>query len=172
MKLKTPFFLAAGALALGVPVWAQSARICFEAEKPGAIQSPLKNVTGQNAKKVSGGGFLDIPWDENKTKGIGSATYKINAPKAGVYYVWARTFWANGCGNSIEVVVNGGSPLILGEDGTYDAWHWVGGRARVALKAGANTLVLKNRETGVRVDQFFLTQDANYTPTNLRKVTQ
>ena len=51
------------------------------------------------------------------------------------------------------------SPKILGEDGTYDAWHWVGGKARVKLNAGVNTLVLSNRETGVKVDQFFLCED-------------
>ncbi len=96
-----------------------------------------------------------------------NSTSKRRAP----YYIWARTFWANGCGNSVEVSVNGSDGKILGEDGTYDAWHWVGGRARVTLKAGQNTLVLKNRETGVMVDQFFFCQDGDYTPTAIRKIT-
>ncbi|RYX81501.1 hypothetical protein EON83_23790 [bacterium] len=165
-------FLWAGAvLAIsGGAALAENSKVCFEAEKPGSIQSPLKKVTGKGAD-ISGGGYLEIPWDENKTKGIGKATYTFNAPKAGSYYVWARTFWANGCGNSIQVSVNGSDGKILGEDGTYDAWHWVGGKARVTLKAGKNTLVLSNRETGVRVDQFFLCTDADYTPTNIRKIT-
>ena len=71
----------------------------------------------------------------------------------------------------MTVTVNGGDDKILGEDGTYDTWHWVGGRARVALKAGKNTFVLKNRETGVMVDQFFFSQDGDYVPQGPRKIT-
>lgn len=165
------FFILGAALALLAPAsFAANAKVCFEAEKTATIESPLKKVSGQGAV-VSGGGYLEIPWDQNKTKGIGSATYKFNVKTAGTYYVWARTFWANGCGNSVEVEVNNGDGKILGEDGTYDTWHWVGGRARVTLKAGVNTLKLKNRETGVRVDQFFFCQDGDYSPTGIRKIT-
>ncbi|PQV63000.1 hypothetical protein B1R32_11742 [Abditibacterium utsteinense] len=169
--MKSSLFLC-GALALLAPAsFAANAKVCFEAEKPAAIVSPLQKVMGKGAV-VSSGGYLEIPWDQNKTKGIGSATYKFNVKTAGTYYIWARTFWANGCGNSVEASVNGSDGKILGEDGTYDAWHWVGGRARVALKAGTNTLTLKNRETGVRVDQFFLCQDGDYAPTGIRKITK
>jgi hypothetical protein len=150
--------------------YAANAKICFEAESATAISSPLRKVQAGPNKKYSGKGFIDIPWDQNKTKGIGQATYKINVKTPGSYNLWARTYWANGCGNSIEVVVNGSS-RVLGEDGTYDSWHWVNTRTRVALKAGINTFVLKNHETGVRIDQFYLTQDSEYVPTGIRKIT-
>ncbi|HEX8464022.1 MAG TPA: hypothetical protein VF627_05325 [Abditibacterium sp.] len=171
--MKTPqFFVLGAAVALLAPVaLAANAKVCFEAEKVATIESPLKKVTGKGAD-VSGGGYLEIPWDENKTKGLGSATYKFNVKTAGTYYLWARAFWQNGCGNSVEVSVNGSDSKILGEDGTYNSWHWVGGRARVALKAGVNTLTLKNRETGVQVDQFFMCQDGKYTPVNTRPITK
>ena len=167
MKLTTLFITGAALLAVAPAAFAANAKVCFEAEKYAAIESPLRKV---GVAGTSGGGVLEIPWDKNKSKGIGSATYKFNVKTAGVYYVWARTFWANGCGNSVEVSVNGSSPKILGEDGTYDAWHWVGGKARVKLNAGVNTLVLSNRETGVKVDQFFFCEDKDYTPTGIRKV--
>lgn len=167
---KNPFFLFS-ALSLLAPVaFAANAKVCFEAEKPVSIVSPLKKVGGKGSD-VSGGGCLEIPWDKNLTKGVGSAIYKFNVKTAGTYYIWARTFWMNGCGNSVKVNVNGSGDKILGEDGTYNDWHWVGGKTRVALKAGQNTLVLKNRETGVQVDQFFLCQDGDYSPTNIRKIT-
>lgn len=151
---------------------AANAKVCFEAEGAKTIQSPLKKVSGQSKTAMSGGGFLEIPWDGNKTAGNGEATYTFNVKTAGVYYVWARALWQNGCGNSIKVAVNGGGDKVLGEDGTYGEWHWVGGRARVQLKAGKNTLVLRNKETGVQVDQFFLCQDADYTPVNTRPITK
>ena len=168
MKISS-LFLAGAALISVVPAaFAANAKVCFEAEKYVSIVSPLKKV-GQSG--TSGGGVIEIPWDQNKTKGQGSATYRFNVKTAGVYYVWARTYWANGCGNSVAVAVNGSGDNTLGEDGTYDAWHWVGGRARVRLKAGVNTMVLKNRETGVKVDQFFFCQDKDYTPTGIRPIT-
>ena len=150
---------------------AAGARICWEAEAAGTTQKPLRKVIGSGNKPYSGKGYLEIPWDQNKTKGKGQAVYSFNVKTPGVYTVWARTYWANGCGNSIGVVVNGGTPITLGEDGTYDKWHWVGGGARVRLNAGANKFILKNKETGISVDQFFLTQDADYTPTGIRKTT-
>lgn len=159
-----------GLLAPGA-AWAANAKVCFEAEQVTSIKTPLKVVKPGSSKAYSGAGYLDIPWDKNKSKGVGQAGYRVNVKSSGMYYLWARTFWANGCGNSIAVSVNGGAPITLGEDGTYDKWHWVGGNARVNLKAGANTFVIHNRETGVRVDQVFLTQDRDYTPTGIRKPT-
>lgn len=172
--MKNTFLCASAVLAIsGGAALADNAKVCFEAEKPISIESPLKKVTGKGAAP-SGGGYLEIPWDENKTKGIGKAVYSINAPKAGTYYLWARTFWANGCGNSIKAGVgtDKSAAKVLGEDGTYDAWHWVGGRARVSLKAGKNTFVMYNNETGVQVDQFFLCTDPDYTPVGKRTITK
>lgn len=161
----------ASVAAVPTAAFAANAKICFEAESAGTISSPLRKVLPGANKKYSGKGYIEIPWDQNKSKGIGQATYRINVKTPGTYYMWARTFWANGCGNSIEVSVNGSS-RTLGEDGTYDNWHWVDTKVRVNLKAGVNTFVLKNRETGIRVDQFFLCQDGDYVPTGIRKATQ
>jgi hypothetical protein len=171
-KISSLLALGAANLMVISGALAQNTKVCFEAEGAGKIVSPLQKKSGAAAKLVSGGGYIEIPWDNNKTKGIGSATIRFNVKKAGVYNLWSRVFWANGCGNSIEAVVNGGSPKILGEDGTYDRWHWVGGSAKVALKAGTNVLVLKNRETGVKVDQFFLCTDSDYVPVGPRKITK
>lgn len=169
MKINTLLLTGAALLSVVPAAFAANAKVCFEAEKYVSIESPLVKKVG--VKGTSGGGAIEIPWDKNATKGIGSATYKFNAKTAGIYYISARTFWANGCGNSVEVSVNGKPSIPLGEDGTYDAWHWVGGKAKVQLKAGVNTLVLHNRETGVKVDQFFMCQDPYYTPTGIRPIT-
>jgi hypothetical protein len=171
----TQLFAGAGLLAAvftaGSSAMAANAKVCFEAENASTVQSPIKKVLPGSSSKYSGRGYLDIPWDQNKTKGVGQAVVTVKVKTAGTYYLWARTFWANGCGNSIGVGVNGGSSITLGEDGTYDKWHWVGGNTRVSLKAGTNTFVIKNRETGVRVDQIFLCQDGDYTPVGKRPIT-
>lgn len=172
MRIKQQGRLGLMAMATGIAAsgaWASGAKVCFEAENAASVEKPLRKVMGSANKPYSGKGYLEIPWDQNKTKGKGQAAYSVNVKTAGVYTLWARTFWANGCGNSVAVSVNGGSPKILGEDGTYNKWHWVGGTARVSLKAGMNKIILKNRETGVSVDQFFFTQDAEYIPQGTRK---
>ncbi|MBV9469202.1 MAG: hypothetical protein JO316_17425 [Abitibacteriaceae bacterium] len=184
MKVKTQWLATiavatTGLMAVGASA-AGTAKICWEGEKPVTMQAPLvkvppvPKVDKNDALRpgYSGKGYIEIPWDKNKSKGVGQASYRVNVKTPGVYYLWARTFWANGCGNSIAVAVNGGEPKILGEDGTYNKWHWVGGAVRVALKPGVNTVVLKNRETGICVDQFFLCQDPEYTPVGKRTPTQ
>ena len=130
--MKSSILLASLALATFAPATlAANAKVCFEAEGAKTIQSPIKKFGGQTKSKVSGGGYLEIPWDINLTKGLGQATYTFNVKSAGTYTVGARALWQNGCGNSVTVSVNGGPDKILGEDGLYEEWHWVGGRARV-----------------------------------------
>lgn len=167
MKNKTALVLAG----LAMTSVAQAAtKICLEAESAGTVVPALKKVLAGTSKEYSGKGYIHIPWDKNETKGVGQATLKLNAPKAGNYYVFARTFWENGCGNSVLLVING-QERMLGEDGTYNKWHWVSNPTKIPLKAGANTIVLKNRETGVKIDQIFLTDDSEYEPVGTRKVT-
>ena len=167
MKNKIALILAG----LAVSSVAQAAtKICIEAESAATVESVLKKVMPGASKDYSGTGYIHIPWDKNETKGKGQASFKLNAPKAGNYYVFARTFWENGCGNSILLIING-QERMLGEDGTYNKWHWVNNPLKIPLKAGANTIILKNRETGVKIDQIFLTDDSQYEPTNMRKTT-
>lgn len=167
--MKNKITLALAALALSSAAQAAT-KICLEAESAGTVQAALKKVTPGSNTAYSGKGYIHIPWDKNETKGQGQATLKLNVAKAGNYYLHARTFWENGCGNSILLSVNG-QERMLGEDGTYNAWHWVDNTVKVPLKAGMNTIVLKNRETGVKIDQIFLTDDSEYAPVGKRKVT-
>lgn len=167
--MKNKIALALSALAISTAAHAAT-KICFEAESANSVEPVLRKVTPGASKDYSGKGYIHIPWDKNETKGQGQASFKLNAPKAGNYYVFARTFWENGCGNSISLVING-QERMLGEDGTYNKWHWVSNPLKIPLKAGANTVVLKNRETGVKIDQIFMTDDSQYEPQGIRKIT-
>lgn len=167
--MKNKIALVLAGLAVSTAAHAAT-KLCIEAESAGSVELALKKVVPGTSKDYSGKGYIHIPWDKNETKGQGQASYKLNAPKAGNYYVFARTFWENGCGNSVLLVING-QERMLGEDGTYNKWHWVANPTKIPLKAGVNTIVLKNRETGVKIDQIFLTDDSQYEPTNTRKIT-
>jgi hypothetical protein len=163
------FQIAVAMLCVLAPIaQAKTIKICFEAESAVTVKpSLLKVVPGIN-RLYSGKGYIDIPMAAPAR--IGSATYKINVAVAGNYYLFARTFYIPGGGNSVFVLVNG-QKRMLGEDGTYGAWHWTSSRTPVRLKKGMNTIVLTNRETGVRIDQFFLTNNSRYDPVGLRRIT-
>jgi hypothetical protein len=78
----------------------------------------------------------------------------------------------NDFSNRLYVAVNGGSSHVIGETGNYGFWHWDGGRRSVQCHAGTNTLVLKNMDMGVKVDQILLSSDSNFVPTGIRQPTQ
>ena len=170
MKKSHLGLLVAGMALISTVAHAENTKLCLEAETATDIQPVLKKVTPGTSKDYSGKGYIHIPWDKNETKGKGQATLKVNVAKPGMYYVFARTFWENGCGNSIGLSINE-QERMLGEDGSYGKWHWVGSKTRVDLKAGLNTILIKNRETGIKVDQIFFCTDSEYEPTKLRPIT-
>lgn len=144
--------------------------VTWEAEDANKIEEPFKKRNGRKSdkrpkpQKNSGSGYVEIPDKANgsKKEGDGSdlpgvAQYKVNVPAAGSYTVWARVLWPNGCGNSFWVLKQGRPKDILGEDGTYDAWHWVSAKSKVTLAKGVNTIELRNREDGVLVDEIQVT---------------
>jgi len=120
--------------------------------------------------KVSGGKVLAI----DKVKpgehvAPDKVFYKVNIPRDGVYFLWARTLWSTGCGNSVLTNISGYSnDWVLGGDATYDCLHWIclcdGGdnnsRPRpLQLKKGPVTITLKSVKGGIMVDEFLLTTD-------------
>lgn len=168
MKILFVAFAAFAALCMVSSAHAQTIKICFEAESATSVTPSLaKMLPGKNGA-YSGHGFIDIPIAAPAK--VGLATYKINVVVPGKYYLFARTVWAPGKGNSILVSVNN-QERMLGEDGTYARWHWTSNSTPVRLKKGINTFVLTNRETGVRIDQFFLTNDSAYEPAKIRAAT-
>lgn len=174
--LTTGTLLAAGALGLWLAGDARTAKaasgdtVTWEAEEAGKVEAPFAKKSGKRSdkspkpKKNSGGGWVEIANKANGTKkeGEGSqlpgvAQYKVNVPAAGNYTLWARVLWPDGCGNSFWVLREGRPKQVLGEDGTYDSWHWVAARQKVALTKGVNVIELRNREDGVLCDQLHLT---------------
>lgn len=163
------FQIALAILCVLAPIaQARTIKICFEAESAVTVKPSLLKVMPGANPLYSGKGYIDIPMAAPAR--IGSATYKINVAVAGNYHLFARTFYIPGGGNSVFVLVNG-EKRMLGEDGTYGAWHWTSNKTPVRLKKGMNTITLTNRETGVRIDQFFLTNDSQYEPVRQPRIT-
>lgn len=123
--------------------------------------------------------------------GLFKTRFEINEP--GEYTLWARAWWHCGCGNSFYFLIdpkqdpvdsNGNGEYdddiparTMGEDGTYEVWHWVQyGKGkqmdRFKLDAGEHVLAAYNREDGIRVDQFLLLKydpEVDYAPSGIEE---
>ena len=155
-------------LAATIAAWAaRRTKIVVEAEH---FYSIKKSMTLGTDQKASGGKYVYIPLkrphgeNESGPYDTGNAVYKVKIPTAGIYRLWARTKWYDSCGNSFFVIVDDKHKSWIGEDGTYQRWHWVRGKT-YQLSAGVHTFRFQNREDGAKLDQFLLTSDLRYVPT-------
>ncbi len=139
----------------------QAVTLVFEGEHYTWIKPSMRKGTDDGASQK---GYVEIPLQrphgeqEGEPFDDGSVTFKINIPQNGKYWLWARTWWYDSCGNSFFVMVDDMSPEIP----TYITstkkrkWGWVRGR-QYTLAAGYHVIRFQNREDGAKLDQFLLT---------------
>jgi len=153
----------------------------IEASSAAAVTAPMRLVDTsdkENAPKkiIAGaaeGKYLEIPQGVGKPPEVkGDATLSFAVAKKGTYYLWARVWWLDGCGNSFGVSIDDGKEFTLGQDATYKKWHWVKVKARLSqlnLEAGEHTIKISNREDGIAVDQILFTTNKRYVPVGIEE---
>lgn len=142
--------------------------ILIEAES-GAVKPPVVVKEEANASE---GRCVIAPEgpDHTEISVGGDVTYKVHVAEAGDYYLWLRANWSGGCGNSMDISMDG-KALGYVEDAVYETWHWVPlQRPLRKLTAGDHLFTLGNREDGAAADQILLTQDADYRPTGIESL--
>lgn len=166
-------------LLLGVS--AIAGNVVVEAEAARETEAPVCTVTnapagGDIEHSVSGGAFLSIPEDAGNPPKLnkGFASYQVEVPATGEYRLWARVKWEGECSNSFNVEIDGRPAFILGEDMTFGKWHWVKYPVSklaklIKLEKGTHTVVFRNREDGVALDQFLLAPDKRFVPVGIQK---
>ena len=102
---------------------------------------------------------------------IGEARLDFEIAKPGAYFISARVFFRDKCGNSVYVGLDGGPQIYLAcDDAETDRmgkWHW----ERVGpfrLTAGAHTIAHKVLEDGVLIDQWCI-HEGHRTPKGILK---
>lgn len=140
--------------------------VLFEAEKHTQITAPVQISADESASALT---CIEIQQGAGVTKG--SVQYTFQIQKKAVYYIWMRVWWLDSCGNSITVEIDSNKgklkPFTLGQDGTYKKWHWVKAKVRLALSEGEHTLLLTNREDGIKIDQILLSSDRRVVPVGI-----
>ncbi|MEN6644019.1 MAG: SUMF1/EgtB/PvdO family nonheme iron enzyme [Armatimonadia bacterium] len=118
---------------------------------------------------ASGGAYVGIPLAEPHaareaaTQDTGNCAYTVVISTAGEYRLWARVWWTDSFGNSFYLRPPDKKIIVLGQDSTFQSWHWVRGPS-LHLDAGPVTIVVQNREGGTRLDEFLLTTKTDYVP--------
>jgi len=137
------------------------------------LTPPFERASDSQAAKQS---VLRIPDEKGKPPEgeepdmkYGGAVYDLDIQDAATCKVWLRVWWEGACGNTIYVKMDDGKAVTVGNDGTYDAWHWLEAPITYPLTQGPHKLVLLNREDGIRVDQILLTDDMEYFPQGIEE---
>ncbi|MBI3831961.1 MAG: hypothetical protein HY291_20735 [Planctomycetes bacterium] len=134
----------------------------MEAESAGNIAAPMRVREHPTA---SGGKCLGVDLGAGKPPDVpeGSAVFPLKIEHPGRYRLWVRAWWIDGCSNSVAASFDGGPEELVGNDGTYAAWHWVRGPL-AELSAGSHALKLLHREDGIELDQLLLCNDDSFEP--------
>ncbi|MBK8972758.1 MAG: hypothetical protein IPM37_16015 [Hahellaceae bacterium] len=103
-----------------------------------------------------------------------AATYKVNFPAAGTWYVWVRGNGPDGTSDSLHVGIDGTPDMAMSAlTGFYPREAWAWGNKENATKvavyvtvptAGEHVFNIWMRESGLGVDKFILTQNSAYKP--------
>lgn len=163
-------------LVLGAASWAlaSTVKVVFEAE---GYTSITPSMTKTASSLASGGAYVQVPLkrphgeEEGAPTDQGRAVYKVRIPANGKYRFWGYCHWHDGCGNSFFLKIDDKPAVVLGQDGTYQRWHWVKGPS-LQLTAGVHTVVLQYREDGAKMDQALFTTDQRYVPVRAERKTQ
>ena len=79
--------------------------------------------------------------------------------------IWLNVVWDGSCGNTIDIRVDDEKKSVtVGNDGTYNAWHWMKSPKSYKLRAGKHKLYILNREDDIKFAQAFITNDKNLVP--------
>lgn len=133
----------------------------FEAER-GDLVSPVSMSTGSGA---FGSTYIDTPAGTSTgtaTSPSGTATFGVNIPTAGTWYLWVRLYGAAASSDSWFESIDGAArqPVTASALG---AWVWVAGRS-YTLTAGLHSVELGGREAQARADRVLLTNDPSFSP--------
>ena len=167
MKLTTLFITGAALLAVAPAAFAANAKVCFEAGKILGHRKPAPQSRSRLARRAAAC-WKSLGQEQEQRHRVGDLQIQRQNRRrllcVGAHVLGQRLRQLGRGLGQRQFAQNSGRRrhlrrLALGRR-----------QARVKLNAGVNTLVLSNRETGVKVDQFFFCEDKDYTPTGIRKV--
>jgi hypothetical protein len=134
-----------------------------EAEEAESITKPCVISNDTDASNHAGIAIYEGSGTGWRGEAGGNAIYTFDLPVKGIYNLWARTRWSDGCGNAFFASINKQKRLLLGNDSVFHEWHWIK-LSNLKMNRGINHLEIANREDGVELDKLLLTNDSSFQP--------
>jgi len=142
----------------GIPMW-------IEAET-GILTFPMTQASDSNA---SNGAYIHVPTGSNSRSPVPEATYSIEIPQTGTYYLWGRIHGPTDSNDAIYIGINSSwdrmFPVAL------NTYEWVRvetvhntGNFGHSLTQGTHTIQVGHGEISARLDALYLTNDPNEIP--------
>ena len=144
--------------------------IVFNADKATDITMPMRKADDDSGTYEKG--LLVIPDQtgvppagKNPALEYGGAVFHFVVSRETTAYVWCSVMWDGSCGNTLDVRLdNEEMTYTVGNDGTYNAWHWQKSPKSCKLTPGRHRLEVLNREDGIKLAQVLLLNDKDYIP--------
>ncbi|MFT5369696.1 MAG: hypothetical protein ACI8V2_004674, partial [Candidatus Latescibacterota bacterium] len=145
----------------------------WEAEK-GQIVAPM--VQNQDLQ-ASQGTYVWMPGPEGARGGsdLGAITWPLQIPVAGTYFIWARVLTPTPDDDSFYVRLYSPQEILIPRSdwhaGQHKTWTWIPMRlnrsdtaTQFQLPQGHSHLKLRVRENGAKIDQLYITPNAQDVP--------
>ncbi|MBN2451733.1 MAG: hypothetical protein JXR77_15190 [Lentisphaeria bacterium] len=138
------------------------------------VAAPMEKGTDSQAAR---GVILRIPdkkgvppEGEEPDMKYGGAAFDVEVAAPLTCKIWLRVWWEGSCGNTVALRVGQEEKAVtVGNDGTYDVWHWMESPKTYPFAPGTHRVYVLNREDGIRVDQILITNDMEYYPQGIEE---
>ncbi len=134
-------------------------------------------MTKEKDDEVPEGVILEIkdgtgvpPEGKNPDLEYGGAVFEFETAEDFNAEIWLNVVWDGSCGNTIDIKLDDEKRSVtVGNDGTYNVWHWMKSPKSYRLRAGKHKLYVLNREDGIKLSQVFITNDKNTVPSGFEE---
>jgi hypothetical protein len=118
-------------------------------ERDGRLRQLLRRRSARNA-------------DRSATSPAGTATFGVNIPTSGTWYLWVRMYGPDANSDTWYESVNGASRQTV-VAAPHGVWTWKAGRS-YTLSTGLASIELGGRDATGRVDRVLITNDPTFVP--------
>lgn len=144
--------------------------LLFNANRAVSITLPMRKIDDENGDYSDGVLYIPDkagvpPEGRNPALEYGGCVFEFEVTRETSGYLWFNVMWDGSCGNTLDVALDDSKEsYTVGNDGTYNAWHWQKSPKTYHLKPGRHKITVLNREDGIKLAQVLLLNDKEYIP--------
>ena len=144
--------------------------LLFNAGRAVSVTLPMRKVEDEAGEYPEGVLYIPDkagvpPAGKAPALEYGGCVFEFELAREATGYLWFNVLWDGSCGNTLDVAVDGSATsYTVGNDGTYNAWHWQKSPKTYHFQPGRHRIAVLNREDGIKLAQVLLLNDKDYIP--------